>query len=186
MVAHKVRWDARVASARSTHGTTWSVSWRISSFLRIGVHCTKEPKAASPDRYCTILCQAILGTDARHPRYVWERQAVLFYFWPWVQTELQRQRVQDLASAMAAAERLTYFTPTDGGKNKGQPQHKEQSPEPSKAKSEGASKSFSSRKDSSHSRSTGSSSNHPKSFSCFLCGGQHTTFVPRKLPWMLY
>lgn len=52
---------------------------------------------------------------------------------------------------MAAAERLTDFTPTDGGKNKGQPQHKEQSPEPSKAKSEGASKSFSSRKDSSHS-----------------------------------
>ena len=38
----------------------------------------------------------------------------LFYFLeglkPWARTELQRQRVQDLASAQAAAERLTDYT----------------------------------------------------------------------------
>ncbi|KAL0433191.1 UNVERIFIED_CONTAM: hypothetical protein Slati_2653400 [Sesamum latifolium] len=30
---------------------------------------------------------------------------------PWARLELQRQRVTDLGSAMAAAERLTYFNP---------------------------------------------------------------------------
>lgn len=60
----------------------------------------------------------------------------LFYFIeglkPWVHMELQRQRVQDLASAMAAAERLTDFSPMDSGKKKGQSQGKEQTSGPNK------------------------------------------------------
>lgn len=110
----------------------------------------------------------------------------LFYFIeglkPWVQMELQRQRVQDLASAMAAAERLTDFSPMDSGKKKGQSQGKEETSEPNKAKSGGASSSSSSRKDSSHSRSTGASSNHHhKPLKCILCGGSHKTYqCPQK------
>ena len=47
----------------------------------------------------------------------------LFYFLeglkPWAQAELQRQRVQDLASAQAAAERLTDYAAEDASKKKG-------------------------------------------------------------------
>lgn len=92
--------------------------------------------------------------------------------------------MQDLASAIAAAERLTDYTPVDGGKKKVHPQSKghsqqrEQSHESSKGKNGGASSSHASQRDSSHTKSTGASSNyhHNKQFKCILCGGPHKTF----------
>ena len=49
----------------------------------------------------------------------------LFYFLerlePWARTELQRQRVQDLATAQTAAERLTGYATESTQPNKAQP-----------------------------------------------------------------
>ncbi|KAL2223628.1 UNVERIFIED_CONTAM: hypothetical protein Sindi_3110900 [Sesamum indicum] len=102
---------------------------------------------------------------------------------PWARLELQRQRVTDLGSAMAAAERLTDFNP-EGRRDR------QTTPGPVQNKSGGA-KSFKSnsnrgggdRKPHAQSSSMGSSGkNRPqetkqgapqKNSGCFLCDGPH-------------
>ncbi|KAL0294274.1 UNVERIFIED_CONTAM: hypothetical protein Sangu_3222100 [Sesamum angustifolium] len=102
---------------------------------------------------------------------------------PWARLELQRQRVTDLGSAMAAAERLTDFNPENR-------KDRQTTPSPSQSKSGGA-RSFRSnsnrgggdRKPHAQSSSQGSfSRNKPqenkqgapqKSSGCFLCDGPH-------------
>lgn len=93
---------------------------------------------------------------------------------PWAQAELHRLRVQDLASAQAAAERLTDYaadpnkkkestTGGSGGK----------SVKTGKPKSGGADKRPQYSKEATTSRTPNSSSVRPKTIACFLCNGPH-------------
>ncbi|KAJ7943087.1 Retrotransposon protein, putative, Ty3-gypsy subclass [Quillaja saponaria] len=106
----------------------------------------------------------------------------MFYFLeglkPWARAELQRQRVQDLATAQAAAERLIDYAPESSASKKPQ-----QSPsggnggqfgKPGKNKSGGGDQRKPSYPSNSPQSSRGSvSTSKPRTISCFLCNGPH-------------
>ena len=93
----------------------------------------------------------------------------LFYFLeglkPWAQQELQRRGVTDLASAQAAAERLTDYLPSD---------HQKKKPTLSTSRTQKLSKGKSvvneKKKDS---KTKGSELARTPKSGCFLCGGPH-------------
>lgn len=78
----------------------------------------RNVEAAPSDRHSSRVRQAVLGPYVGHQGHAissFTGKDRLFYFFeglkPWAQAELQRQGVQDLASAQAAAERLPFTAP---------------------------------------------------------------------------
>ncbi|KAJ7944105.1 Retrotransposon protein, putative, Ty3-gypsy subclass [Quillaja saponaria] len=106
----------------------------------------------------------------------------MFYFLeglkPWARAELQRQRVQDLATAQAAAERLTDYAPESSASKKPQQSSSRgnggQFGKPGKNKSGGGDQRKPSYPSNSPQSSRGSvSTSKPRTISCFLCNGPH-------------
>ncbi|XP_062021178.1 uncharacterized protein LOC133737687 [Rosa rugosa] len=87
------------------------------------IHCQMTAKGAQAHQQHPRLCEQVLVLMLDIPDMSENDQ--LFYFLeglkPWARTELQRQRVQDLASAQAAAERLTDYTFEDNSTKRTQP-----------------------------------------------------------------
>ena len=112
----------------------------------------------------------------------------LFYFMeglkPWARTELQRQRVDDLSTAQAAAERLNDYANDPASKPKGRPDggdggkfFRGGKPKSGGASSSNTTESYNWRRGapaagSSTSRPSGPSAN-PRPMACFLCQGPH-------------
>ncbi|KAJ7978484.1 Retrotransposon protein, putative, Ty3-gypsy subclass [Quillaja saponaria] len=106
----------------------------------------------------------------------------MFYFLeglkPWARAELQRQRVQDLATAQAAAERLTDYALESSASKKPQQSSSGgnggQFGKPGKNKSGGGDQRKPSYPSNSPQSSRGSvSTSKPRTISCFLCNGPH-------------
>ncbi|KAJ7958669.1 Retrotransposon protein, putative, Ty3-gypsy subclass [Quillaja saponaria] len=106
----------------------------------------------------------------------------MFYFLeglkPWAKAELQRQRVQDLATAQAAAERLTDYAPESSASKKSQQfssrGNGRQFGKPRKNKSGGGDQRKPSYPSNSPQSSRGSVlTSKPRTISCFLCNGPH-------------
>ena len=108
----------------------------------------------------------------------------MFYFFEglksWVRTELQRQRVQDVATAMAVAECLNHYS--DGvSKRKTSPSNGSSSTFGSGGKTARVDRSFSRGadkrppgRDTPQSKTNNASNFKPRqSLACFLCKGQH-------------
>lgn len=83
---------------------------------------------------------------------------------PWARAELERRAVQDLASAQAAAERLTDYSTGESVKKKN-PQGNPKATNPQKGKGQMSEKKT-------FTKQVAQSSSVPKS-GCFLCGGPH-------------
>ena len=93
---------------------------------------------------------------------------------PWAKQELQRQRITDLATAQAAAERLTDYTPENAQQKKSTP-----APSPSSAGSKKSGKPWQSKSGGERKTPESSSSNvsdaagGKKPLSCWTCNGPH-------------